>query len=52
MPSSIASSSTLPPCDSMYGRTVSSASATRSASGTGYRSWISSRLATAPSCAS
>ena len=33
----------------MYGRTVSSASITRSCSDTGYRSWISSRLATAPS---
>ena len=34
-PSSIPSSSTLPPCDSMYGRTLSSASCTRSSSGTG-----------------
>ncbi len=45
-------SSTPPPCDSMYGRTLSSACSTRSASGTGYSPWISSRLATTPSCAS
>ena len=35
IPSSTPSSSTLPPCDSMYGRTSSSAATTRSSTGTG-----------------
>ena len=46
------SSSTLPPWDSMYGRTESSASCTRCSSGTGCRSWISSSVATSGSSAS
>ncbi len=51
-PCSSDSSSTLPPCDSMYGRTESSAACTRCSSGTGCRSWISSSVATSPSSAS
>src|SRR6476646_2005034 len=50
-PSDSDSSSTLPPCDSMYGRTCSSAWLTRSASGTGCRSWIMNSVATSGSSA-
>ena len=50
-PASTSTKSTFPPCDSRYGRTLSSASRTRASTGTGCRSWTSSRYESSSSSA-